>query len=686
METDLNINMLNTIQDIQLVIASVNGSGTLTSNRILQKILFREGYHVVGKNLFPSNIEGLPTYYFLRISKGFNTTRKWSDVYLALNPSTLDRDLKTLVHQQTLIFSNEDLKGPNFDSFKNINLSFKQSVKNSKASIKTKKRMSNMCYVGWLGRYLNLNLQTIKDVIHSHFSDSSVAQENIEVMLYGWNQFESDGLLPLKLDPSLKTDNSNQILIEGNQASALGWVDGGCTVATWYPITPSSSLVESFESYAKTLRPNPNHVAVVQSEDEISAVASVVGAGWAGARAATATSGPGLSLMSEALGLAYFAEVPAVVCDVQRVGPSTGLPTRTSQGDLEFAYKISHGDTLHPVLLPSNPEDCYQMNALAFDIADKYQTPVFVLSDLDLGMNLWTSKTLIQKQNAFDKSSVMSELDLEKLNSDGQRFKRYLGDEFGIPKRTLPGTHHPDAAYFTRGSGHNQAAGYSEHPEDYEILMTRLKTKILNSRNDLPRPIIHFDSVPMSNLEYNYIETDHLKNTELEHKDLRNKDIKNKILETHNLNTHNGVQNYKFGAIFYGTTAQIFPELNQLLNQELNVTLNTCLVQSLPLHDDVYQFINQHDFVFVIEQNRDGQLRNIILNDMQNSISQNSNRPLSYEQVGMKLNTNHLISITHFNGWSIQSDLIFEMIKKTIEQTTKHDTKDKLHNFNSRRI
>lgn len=613
--------MSNLVQDFQIVIASVNGSGTLTANRILHKVLFREGYQVVGKNLFPSNIEGLPTYYFLRVSKGFNTTKKLSDLYVALNPATLDRDLKTLITNQSLCLLNSDLKMTNIPN-PTQQISFKETVKNSKANIKIKKRMSNMCYVGWIGRYLNLNLETIKNVIHSQFSNPNIAEENIEVMMMGWNSFETNSI---NLDTSIKADQTDKILIEGNQASALGWVDGGCTVATWYPITPSTSLVESFETYAKKLRPESSSVAVVQSEDEISAIASVVGAGWAGARSATATSGPGLSLMSEALGLSYFAEIPSVVCDVQRVGPSTGLPTRTSQGDLEFAYKISHGDTFHPVLLPSNPKDCFEMSSLAFDIADKYQTPVFVLSDLDIGMNLWTTETLKQTNRPLDRSNILSEPELENLKSEGQKFKRYLGDHKGIPKRTLPGTHHPDAAYFTRGSGHNEAASYSEHPEDYENLMNRLKEKVLNSRLDLPAPVINVSP-------------------------------KNKI-----------------GVIYYGSSAQVFPELNQILESNLKSEFNTCHVKSLPVHEDVYDFINQHDKVFVIEQNRDGQLRNILLQrTIQNphetnflssiEIKTDSDSKTANEQ-NIKMNLSEkLISITYFNGWSIQADVIADKI------------------------
>jgi 2-oxoglutarate ferredoxin oxidoreductase subunit alpha len=610
------------LNDFQMVIASTNGSGTLTSNRVLHKALFRHGYNVVGKNLFPSNIEGLPTYYFLRVSKSSQCLKSSNEIYVALNPTTYARDLTTLVNPKTVVLLNSDLKLTAPESA-NFEISFKQTVKSSSAPIKIKKRMSNMSYVGWLGCYLNLDVQIIKDVIATQFSNPEIIDENINVMLEGWNSCTSN----VKVDDSIKNKSDTEILIEGNQASALGWVDGGCTVATWYPITPSTSLVESFETYAKSLRPNLSNVtnvAVVQSEDEISAIASVVGAGWAGSRAATATSGPGLSLMSEALGLAYFAEIPAVVCDVQRVGPSTGLPTRTSQGDLEFAYKISHGDTFHPVLLPSNPLECYTQSALAFDVADKYQTPVFVLTDLDLGMNLWTSETLALKPSDhtqdFERSQILTETDLENLEAQNKTFKRYSGDENGIPFRTLPGTHHPKAAYFTRGSGHNESAGYSEHPEDYEKLMLRLQKKIMSTRNDLPAPLINFSSDEFSDLHATV------------------------------LDNKSNLQAQKIGLIYYGTTAQIFPELSQLLSFEIN----TCQVMALPLHDQVYDFINDHDMVFVIEQNRDGQLKNIIQQSDQLTHSQN------------------LHAILHFDGWSIQADVVAQKIMRAMNPELSH--------------
>lgn len=591
------------IEDFQLTIASINGSGTLTSNRILHKTLIRHGYHVVGKNLFPSNIEGLPTYYFLRISKTANTLKTKNELYIGLNPSTFARDSQTLINDQTLIFTNADLKiNTPKDS---LSISFKSTIANAKAPIKIKKRMSNLSYVGWVGNHLGLDVKIIEDVVRDQFSKESVIAENLEVMLEGWNLYdqvskvENKSLVNVHISMPRK-DNSNKVSMEGNQASALGWVDGGCQIATWYPITPSTSLVESFELYSKGLREQKSSTAIIQSEDEISAISSVIGAGWTGARAATATSGPGLSLMSEAIGLSYFAEIPSVICDVQRTGPSTGLPTRTSQGDLEFAFKCSHGDTFHPILLPSNPQECYQMSALSFDLADKYLTPVLVLSDLDLGMNLWTCDEFSQVKSSFDRKQTLDEMALEKIYESGEEFKRYQGDDRGLTRRTLPGTHHPKASYFTRGSGHNESANYSESPEDYENLITRLKTKIMSSRLDLPQPII--SKTPVTNSK-------------------------------------------RIGAIFYGSSSQIFPEVQELISCD---KLSTCEIKALPLHNDVLDFIKSQDLVFVVEQNRDGQMKNII-------------------KQSFDFDSSKLVSITQFNGWSIQADIIAEKINQQLK-------------------
>ena len=380
-------------------------------------------------------------------------------------------------------------------------LSFKAYLKDLDVPSKTKKRLSNMVYVGWIAGLLQLKLETFEKIILETFKSSMISELNYKVFLRGWESFQET---PIDLCPSLQNPDYDlnkksqenissslkvslpKILIEGNQAAALGWVDGGCQVATWYPITPSTSLMEAFENYSGHLRPNKSSTAILQSEDEISALCSVIGAGWTGARAATATSGPGLSLMSEAVGLSYFAEIPSVIWNVQRLGPSTGLPTRTSQGDLESAYKSSHGDTKHPVLIPSTPKDCYDMGIQAFEIAEKYQTPVFVLSDLDLGMNPWTSSPLEQNLNPIKKKSIYDEMDLEALEKKGQSFKRYLGDENGIPRRTLPGTSHPLSGYLTRGTSHTEEALYSESPENYTSLTNRLDQKIKSCLQDLP--------------------------------------------------------------------------------------------------------------------------------------------------------------------------------------------------------
>lgn len=597
----------NTAQDFQIIIASTNGSGSLTANRLLHKALFREGYHVVGKNLFPSNIEGLPTYYVLRLSQNYNSIRPTSDLYVGLNPNTFTQDLKDFVSADgSFIFYNEDLKQNPSADWSTFGLSFRKFGQDLKAPIKIKKRVANLYYVGWVAAVLDLNPETFKALIYETFSKESVCEMNFTAFkkAYDWAKQEhgpktnalTESLKPLQgISPS-----KDQIFIEGNQAAALGWVDAGCTVATWYPITPSSSLVESFEAYVEKLRPKQkdqkNNFAVVQAEDEISAVCAVVGASWAGARAATATSGPGLSLMNEAIGLAYFAEVPTVVWDIQRVGPSTGLPTRTSQGDLLSAYYNSHGDSFHPVLLPSTANECYEMAFTAFDVSEVYQTPVFVLSDLDLGMNAWVGSTLKPYEKALKRGAVLSEIDLENTPD----FKRYLGDDKGIPSRTLPGTHHPLGSYMTRGSAHNIDASYSEDPEVFTEKLLRLKKKVLNARADLPKPEI----------------------TQAVHKTSK-------------------------AIIYYGTTGQIFPEVLDLLPSS---DFDLCRVKSLPLHDEVFEFINHYEQVFVIEQNRDGQLLNLIKSSS-----------------GIALKP-HLVGVHTFGGWPIAAETVATKLQRFFDQ------------------
>lgn len=592
--------------DFQITIASPNGSGSLTANRLLHKALFREGYHVVGKNIFPSNIEGLPTYYVLRVSANCNSIKSKSDLYLGINPQTFHYDINEFTTPETVIFYNQDQKIVAQERLHQFTTSFRTLGKDIDAPIKVKKRVSNLYYVGWCAALLGLKPETFQILLRETFKKPSVADLNFQAFEKGYSTFIEEHKTELNpLTQALaqfKKHNppSDQILMEGNQAAALGWVDAGCTVATWYPITPSSSLVESFENYVTQLRPpsaeGQNQFAVVQAEDEISAVCAVVGANWAGARSATATSGPGLSLMNEAIGLAYFAEIPTVVWDIQRVGPSTGLPTRTSQGDLLSAYYSSHGDTFHPVLLPSTINECYEMSFTAFDVSEYYQTPIFVLSDLDLGMNAWVGPTLKQNSTPLNRGKVLSELELEAAST----FQRYLGDDEGVPSRTLPGTHHALAPYMTRGSGHNIDASYSEHPKVYEDKLERLRRKVLNSRRLLPAP----------------------------------------RLTQADPNAKAAV-----GLIFYGTTTQIFPELSALLP---DMTFDLCEVKALPLHDEVFEFANSYSHVIVIEQNRDLQLMQIL----------KSQAPSALKCT--------LTGVSSFSGWPIQAEVVAQKIQSIL--------------------
>lgn len=610
--------------DFQIIIASVNGSGTLTANRILHKALFRESYNVVGKSIFPSNIEGLPTYYLLRLSKDSQCLKTNNDLYVGLNPSTYAKDQKDFISKHTQQLINSDLKKitPLEEHSLNLSLitslSFKNFLKDLDVPFKIKKRLSNMIYVGWIAQFLKLKPETFKNLIFESFKSSQISELNYTLFLKGWESFQktSLNLCPSLRQPpaphtlthsktkapqkSLPLPPPSSILIEGHPAAALGWVDGGCQVATWYPITPSTSLMEAFEAYSRSLRPQKSSTAILQSEDEISALCSVIGAGWAGARAATATSGPGLSLMNEAIGLGYFAEIPSVIWNVQRLGPSTGLPTRTSQGDLESTYKSSHGDTRHPLLIPSTPTDCYHMAIQAFEIAEKYQTPVFVLSDLDLGMNPWISPLIEQNLNPIEKKNIYDEIDLEALERQGQSFKRYLGDQDGIPRRTLPGTSHPLSGYLTRGTSHTEEALYSESPQNYVSLMNRLDQKIRSGLKDLPPPRIKNGSDEM-------------------------------------------------GIIYYGSTQQIFPELNHLLSQYGISNVGLCQICALPLHPQVFDFISKYEKVWIIEQNRDAQMKSIVL--------QEAPQP-----------PQNLFSLLSYDGWPIQADQIFKDLQKQLSQ------------------
>ncbi len=475
--------------DFSLQVATANGSGSQSSNTVLLRALFQMGIPVSGKNLFPSNIAGLPTWYTIRVSKdGYVARKKEIDLLIAMNPETAREDVTALRPGAVVIYDAPlKLDGERSDLTYHP-VPFDKVVEPITPDAKLRKLLKNMAYVGVAARLLGIEMEEVERAIGRVFGSKAKARElNLKAARAGLDAAKEieprDGLRVKRMDA-----NRGKIVVEGNTAAALGALFAGVTVVTWYPITPSSSLVETLIGYLGKYRHEADGkatYAVVQAEDELAAMGMVLGAGWAGARAMTSTSGPGVSLMSEFAGLGYYAEVPAVIFDVQRVGPSTGLPTRTAQGDILSTAFLSHGDTQHLLLLPGSVEECFSMAGTAFDLAERFQTPVFVMTDLDLGMNNWTAEPFQYPDRPLDRGKVLSKEDLERLGG----FARYRDvDGDGIGWRTLPGTDHPKAAYFTRGTGHDENAAYSEKAGVFASNMDRLQRKFDRAREILPVP------------------------------------------------------------------------------------------------------------------------------------------------------------------------------------------------------
>jgi 2-oxoglutarate/2-oxoacid ferredoxin oxidoreductase subunit alpha len=554
------------INDFSLTIATVNGSGSQSANNILMRTLFRMGVPVSGKNLFPSNIAGLPTWFSIRVNeKGYVGRKAFNDVVIAMNKETIVEDLKLLKKGGIFIYNSklkfeETLVPPSITS---IAIDFDELCKEVTTSIQLKKLLINMIYVGVLSELLEIPEDVLGSTIEHQFKGKESVYSINKKAVHVGREFAQKSIDKKiwKYKVEKRSLNDNKILIDGNTSAALGMVYGGCSFAAWYPITPSSSLAEAFADYCHELRTDKDgkkRFAIVQSEDELSAISMVAGAGWAGSRAMTATSGPGISLMAETIGLMYFAEIPGVIWDVQRMGPSTGLPTRTSQGDILSAAHCSHGDTNHPIFFPSTPKECFEFAGMALDFAEKAQTPVFVLSDLDLGMNFWMSERFDYPEKAFDRGKLLSKEDLDKLDN----FARYADvDGDGIPYRTLPGTHHDKAAYFTRGTGHTPEAKYSESSENYQELMNRLTRKWNTLKTMVPAPEITMDD---------------------------NADV---------------------GLIYFGSTQLI---IDELLNNFPKSKVNLCRLKSYPFHEDVDQFIKKQKKIIVLEQNQQGQMTELL--------------------------------------------------------------------------
>src|SRR5271170_7971677 len=480
------------VNDFSIQVATVNGSGSQSANSVLLKSIFGMGIPVSGKNLFPSNIAGLPTWYTIRASKhGYVARKKEIDVLVAMNAETAKEDILSLPPGAAAIYEDSQNLNQYRDDVVCYPIPFDKLTAAVCPEAKLRKLVKNMIYVGVVAKLISLDMKAVESALRRQFAKKQKAADlNWAAVEAGYN-YAGESLTkqdPFVLERMHATDG--KIIIDGNAAVALGAMFAGVTVVTWYPITPSSSVVEQLIDFLKKHRVEPDgkaSFAVVQAEDELAAVGMVLGAGWAGARSMTATSGPGISLMAEFAGLGYFAELPGVIFDIQRVGPSTGMPTRTMQGDLLSIAYLSHGDTKHVMLLPASVNECYQFAMEAFDLAEQLQTPVFVLSDLDIGMNNWMSDPFVYPEKPLQRGKVLSKEDLERLGGF-ERYKDVDGD--AIPYRTLPGTDHPKAAYFTRGSGHNEKALYTERPDDYQNLMERLDRKFQTARTLVPLPEI----------------------------------------------------------------------------------------------------------------------------------------------------------------------------------------------------
>lgn len=566
---------LKRVNDFNINVATANGSGSQTSNNVLIRSLFKMGIPVTGKNLFPSNIQGLPTWYNIRLSKdGYQARREGIDIIVCMNPATVAEDMQDVADGGVVLYDDSLPVAARRPDVTYIPMPVKELVKSADLPFNLRDYIANMVYVGYIAYLLEIDMDEIKAALEWNFNGKpKPAQLNFDMVQRGYNHAKDNVIntQPYRVE-RMTGFNEGKILIDGNTAAGLGALYHGVQLVSWYPITPSSSLADAITEYAPKLRKDPDTgkatYAIIQAEDELAAIGMVIGAGWAGARAMTSTSGPGISLMSEFVGLAYFAEIPAVIWDIQRMGPSTGLPTRTSQGDVLSAYYLSHGDTRHIVLFPSTPAECFEFAGTAFDLAERMQTVVFVLSDLDLGMNNWISDPFKYPEKPFDRGKVLTEEDLEKLGGSWGRYKDVDGD--GIAYRTIPGNKHKLAAYFTRGTGHNEYAGYSERSEDWENNLYRLRRKFETARQYVPAPII------------------------------------------------DKVDGAKIGIISMGSNDPAVKEGRDRL-AAAGVTTSYLRLRALPITDAVREFINEHDLVFVVENNFDGQLCKILLDEMPTS-------------------------------------------------------------------
>ena len=552
------------VNDLSISVATANGSGSASSNNILFKSIFKMGIPCSSKNMFPSNIQGLPTWYQIRANgDGYLGRKDVIDVMVMFNDDTADKDIYRVRDGGLIIYDDTKPLPDNLkrDGVQYLGVPANALVQKHVEAGPLRAKQRNMLYVGALAYLFGIDMETIRDVLSDTFGNKpAVIESNLLCIQLGYDHMRDNNLSQsISMLETIPGGNEGKIVTEGNTACALGAIYGGVTFCAWYPITPSSSLAEALERYLPRLRKDKDgkHTyAVIQAEDEIAATNMVAGAGWMGARAMTSTSGPGVSLMNETLGLQYFAEIPGVYFIIQRGGPSTGLPTRTQQADIQLMHVASHGDTRHIILIPHDMKSSFDLARRSFDVAERFQTPVFVMMDLDLGMNLWGSDPLELVQEPFDRGKVLSAEDLDRQGS----FARYLDlDDDGIPQRTIPGNRHPLASYFARGSGHDSQARYSEDEKDYKETLDRLRKKYETARAYVPKPWVEYDA---------------------------------------GNNT---------GVICFGSSYEAVREARDRLKAS-GVNTNHLLLRALPLSEEVREFMANHEVIYLMEQNRDGQM------------------------------------------------------------------------------
>jgi 2-oxoglutarate ferredoxin oxidoreductase subunit alpha len=601
---------IRAINDFVIKFANVNGSGSASANEMFARSILRMGVPVATRNIFPSNIQGLPTWFEVRVSgKGWLGRRGGVDLMVAMNPQTWDKDVTSIDAGGYLFYdSSKPMPESKFrPDIHVIGMPLTEICNRTYSDPRQRQLFKNIIYVGALAFILDIELAVVEKLIQQQYaSKQALLDSNIKAVRMGHDYARENlaGICALKV---AKADAvGNRIFVNGNDAAALGCVYGGATVAAWYPITPSTSLAEAFMKHCRKLRVDPvtkkNNFAIVQAEDEISAIGTVIGAGWNGARAFTATSGPGISLMQEFLGLAYFAEIPAVIFNVQRGGPSTGMPTRTQQADILLCAYASHGDTKHVLLFPEDPKELFEFAAQSFDLAERLQTPIFVMEDLDIGMNDWLCAPFSwDDSKAYDRGKLMSFEDLEA----GKTFGRYLDvDGDAIPYRTLPGTHPTKGAYFTRGTSRDRFAKYSEEGSVYVDNMQRLVRKFETAKSLVPAPV-----------------------------------------------KRNAKERARHGVIYFGSTAAAMSEALVALEAD-GLHLDTLRLRAFPFSDDVIEFVNAHDQVFVVEQNRDAQMRMLLVNEC-------------------AIDPARFISILHYDGTPITARFITGAIAERLRMKAK---------------